>query len=191
MNILIIPEDFRNDQYMLGPLFSGLMDLCGKPNANVRVCLDPLLGGVTEAMKPERLDEIVARYDGMVDIYILCVDRDGLQGRKTALENLESRYAVGRNFFCVAAIEEIEAWLLAAHDLPNDWRWQDIRSDVSVKENYYDEFAKAQRVQFSPGQGRRILGRDMRPRAARVVQRCAEELNPLLEKLREVVGVQA
>lgn len=77
MNVLVIPEDFRNDQYMLGPLFVGILEHCGKPNANVRVCLDPLLGGVTEAMKAERLDEIVARYDGMVDIYVLCVDRDG------------------------------------------------------------------------------------------------------------------
>lgn len=55
MNVLLIPEDFRNDQYILGPLFSGLLALCGKPNANVRVCLDPLLGGVSEAMKPARL----------------------------------------------------------------------------------------------------------------------------------------
>jgi len=187
MNVLLIPEDFRNDQYMLAPLFSGLLNICGKPNANVRVCLDPLLGGVSEAMKTERLDEIVARYDGMVDIYVLCVDRDGRRGREEALAVLEGKYSVNRHFFCVAAIEELEAWLLAAHDLPSEWRWQDIRSDVSVKEDFYEPFAKLRKVEYSPGQGRKILGQAMKGKASRVVQRCSEELAPLLAKLQAAV----
>lgn len=183
MKVLIIPEDFRHDQYMLAPLFVGLLNLCGKPNANVRVCLDPLLGGVSEAMKTERLDEIVQRYDGMIDIFVLCVDRDGKEGREAALAALETRYSVGRHFFCVAAIEELEAWLLAAHDLPKEWVWKDIRADVSVKENYYIPFAKMKKVEYSPGQGRKILGAEMKSKIQRVLQRCDQELSPLLAKL--------
>ena len=58
MTILIVPEDFRRDQFILKPLFSRLFASLGKPNAIVRVCQDPLLGGVGEALKSERLSEI-------------------------------------------------------------------------------------------------------------------------------------
>ena len=77
MNVLIIPEDFRNDQFILKPLFEQLLCSMGKQNARVRVCQDPLLGGIGEAMKSERIAEIVERYDGITDIFVLCVDRDG------------------------------------------------------------------------------------------------------------------
>ena len=188
MNVLLIPEDFRNDQYILSPLFGGLLALCGKPNAKVRVCLDPLLGGVSEAMKPERLEEIFDRYNGMVDIYVLCVDRDASSGRVQALEALEARFSSGgRKFLCVAAIEELEAWLLAGCDLPREWSWQAIRSERDVKEAYFVPYARMRKVEFSPGQGRRILGRALRGQINRVLQRCPEDLGPLLGKLQAAV----
>ena len=77
MNVLVIPEDFRKDQYILKPLFRRLFQDLGRPSARVAVCQDPLLGGIGEALKSERLVEIVERYDGMTDLFILCVDRDG------------------------------------------------------------------------------------------------------------------
>lgn len=188
MNVLVIPEDFRNDQYILAPVFSGLFNLCGKPNANVRVCLDPLLGGVTEAMKQERLEEIFERYDGMIDIFVLCVDRDATPGREAALRRLEEKYSTGgRRFFAVAAIEELEAWLLAGCDLPSRWRWQDIRRERDVKEAYFIPYARERKVEFSPGQGRKILGREVRGQINRILQRCPEELGPLLGKLQAAV----
>ena len=98
MNILIIPEDFRNDQYVLKPLFKRLFADIGRPRAKVRVCRDPLLGGVGEALKSERLREIVNQHDGMTDIFILCVDRDGNQGRKQRLDQIESEFGNGRKF---------------------------------------------------------------------------------------------
>ena len=57
MNILLIPEDFRKDQYILKPIFNRLLREVGRPRARIRVCQDPLLGGVTEALKPERLTD--------------------------------------------------------------------------------------------------------------------------------------
>ena len=45
MRVLIIPEDFRNDQYLLRPLFDRLFRSLDIP-AKVAVCQDPLLGGV-------------------------------------------------------------------------------------------------------------------------------------------------
>ena len=41
MNVLIIPEDFRKDQYILKPLFLQLFKDIGKRNAKVKVCSDP------------------------------------------------------------------------------------------------------------------------------------------------------
>ena len=62
MNVLIIPEDFRKDQYILNPIFRRLFRDGGRPRSRIRVCQDPLLGGVTEALKSERLSEIFERY---------------------------------------------------------------------------------------------------------------------------------
>ena len=41
----------------------------GKQNARVEICSDPLLGGIGEAMKSKRIQEIVDDYDGMIDIF--------------------------------------------------------------------------------------------------------------------------
>ena len=62
MNVLIIPEDFRNDQFIVGPLIQRMLAEVGKPRAKVRVCRDPLLGGVVEALKWESISEIIDRY---------------------------------------------------------------------------------------------------------------------------------
>ena len=56
MNVLLIPEDFRKDQYILKPLFTRLFRHLGATSAKIEVCLDPLLGGVDAALKPESMD---------------------------------------------------------------------------------------------------------------------------------------
>lgn len=147
MNVLVIPEDFRKDQYMLKPIIAAMMKELGKPNAKVRVCQDPLLGGVSEALKWERIEEIINRYKGMVSLFLLCVDRDGREGRKGVLENIEQQAAniltPGRLLLGENAWQEIEVWVLAGHNLPADWNWQDIRSEVNPKEIYFLPFARA------------------------------------------------
>lgn len=80
MNVLIIPEDFRKDQYILKPLFYRLLRHLGAPSVEVTICRDPLLGGIGEALKLERIAEIVAQQAHMRDILVLCVDRDGEVG---------------------------------------------------------------------------------------------------------------
>ena len=55
MNVVVIPEDFRNDQYILKPLFIRLFRRIGVPSVSVWVCNDPLLGGIGEALKLERI----------------------------------------------------------------------------------------------------------------------------------------
>ncbi len=92
MTVLIVPEDFRKDQFVLKPLFAKLLATLGKPRAKVRVCQDPLLGGVGEALKSERIAEIVERYSGRVQVILLCIDRDGDAGRRQRLDHLEHEF---------------------------------------------------------------------------------------------------
>ncbi len=118
MNILIIPEDFRKDQYLLRPLFRQLFKRIGRSSAKVTVCSDPLLGGVREALKSERLKEIVEQYDGMVDMFILCVDRDGKAGRQQRLDGIESEFGIERSFLASNAWEELDTcWSATSRSL--------------------------------------------------------------------------
>jgi len=49
-NVLVIPEDFRTDQYVLKPIIERMMANIGV-RACVRVCMAPKLGGLGEALK--------------------------------------------------------------------------------------------------------------------------------------------
>ena len=62
MNILVIPEDFTNDQNALQPIIEAMMAAIGKPKAKVKVCTDPRLGGVEQALKWEKIQPILDRY---------------------------------------------------------------------------------------------------------------------------------
>lgn len=174
MNVLVIPEDFRKDQYLLKPLFRRLLRELGRPNADVAVCQDPLLGGVSEALNSERLAEIVARYDGMTDVFILCVDRDGQVGRRERLDQLEQEFGRGRVFIAQNAWEELETWTLAGLELPTEWVWSEVRAEKDVKEMYFDVLAKRRGVSDAPGGGRKPLGEEASPRISAIRQKCRD-----------------
>ena len=164
MNVLIIPEDFRNDQYILKPIFSQLVGTFNRPSIHIQICRSPLLGGVGEALKSDCIAEIVAKYRGMIDIFILCVDRDGVVGRRHRLDQLEAEFAGSGPLLAENAREELETWVLAGINLPSQWRWAAVRAEVDVKERYFEPLA-AQR-----GSGRfpwrRTQGRWERKRRA-------------------------
>ena len=187
MNVLVIPEDFRNDQFVLQPLIKAMMADLGAPKTNVRICLDPLLGGITEALKFENLEGIVRRYRGMVDLFILCVDRDGNPNRRAVLDGLESRIgaslAGGKAFFAEHAWQEIEVWALAGHDLPADWVWSEVRSEPNPKERYFEPFAHSREVSDGPGGGRKTLADAAAHRLRRILQLCPEDFAALRERI--------
>lgn len=70
INVLVIPEDFRKDQFVLKPIVEQMMRSVGV-TARVTVCKDPLLGGVEQALKWERLEEILFRYKGTTRVFLL------------------------------------------------------------------------------------------------------------------------
>lgn len=183
MNVLIIPEDFRRDQYLLRPLFRQFFRSIGKTSAKVTVCIDPLLGGVQEALKSERIAEIVEQYSGMTDIFVLCVDRDGNLGRRQRLDAIESEFAEEKVFFAENAWEELETWTLAGLDLHAKWNWQDVRAEVHVKERYFDKLAKMRGVADAPGGGRKPLGEESARRISAIRQKCPEDFGRLAKLL--------
>ena len=178
MNVLVIPEDFRKDQHLLRPLIQALLAHLGKPRAKVVVCFDPLLAGVSRALDEAELNTIV-RDNPMVDLFLLCVDRDGEPGRRAALDRLEARLQPrvkkeSALFLGENAWQELEVWTLAGHDLPSDWQWAVIRTERDPKERYFEPLARARGVHETEGGGRRTLGEKAARRFRRVCQRCPE-----------------
>ena len=187
MNVLIIPEDFRNDQYILKPLFSRLFQSIVKRRVHVDVCRDPLLGGVGEALKSERIAEVIGKHGGMTDIFILCIDRDGEKGRRQRLDQIEAEFGDVRVFLSENAWEEIETWLLAGLDLPANWNWRTVRAEVQVKEVYFGLLASQRGLSDALGGGRKHLGEEASRRIDAIRQKCPEDFDNLARRLEAAI----
>ncbi len=187
MNVLIIPEDFRKDQYILKPLFYSLFRRLGAPYAYVDICRDPLLGGVGEALKLDRIAEIVRDNQGMVDVVLLCIDRDGVAGRRQRLDDIEAeiqtRFGDRVCFLAESAWEELETWVLAELNLPGEWRWADVRAEIHVKEQYFEPLAVQRGVANLQGGGRKALAEEASRRILAIRRKCPEDFNALAERL--------
>ena len=187
LRVLIVPEDVRKDQYLLKPLFDRLFRSLRRSTARVEVCQDPRLGGVGEALKTERLAEIVEQYRGMTDLFILCVDRDGDVNRRQRLDWIEGKFDHGKGFLAENAWEELETWTLAGLTLPDEWRWDEVRAAVDVKERYFDELARRRGLSNAPGGGRKRLGEEAARRIDLVRQRCSEDFDYLAGRIKAIL----
>ena len=189
MRVLVIPEDFRKDQYLLKPLFLRLFQTIGKGRVQVEICRAPLLGGVDEALKSSRIAEVMNRHGGMAHIVVLCVDRDGNLGRHLRLRQMERQFGTHRRAFLAEnAWEELETWVLAGLALPSRWRWADVRAEVHVKERYFDPVARQHGVADTPGEGRKLLGLEAARRIGVIRQKCPEDFDFLAQRLEAAVG---
>ena len=188
MLIIVIPEDFRKDQYILKPLFEQLLHSIRGKHTHVEVCQQPRLGGINNAMKPERIQEIVERFDWRRDVvFVLCVDRDGVLKRRQRLNQIENEFNKdGRRFLAENAWEEVETWVLAGLKLPSHWRWGDIRAEVQVKEEYFDKLPD-----FADGRSDRVrksLGKKAASRIHAIRQKCPEDFDALATRLEAIVS---
>ena len=191
MNILVIPEDFRKDQYILKSLVQAMMSAVGKPKAKVRVCQDPLLGGISQALDRENIEEILDRYRGMVQFFLLLVDRDGETGRRTALDNIEEKARAHLGTTTSVALlaehawQEVEIWALAAcDDLPSAWGWSAMRGERDVKEAYFIPYVTDAGLLDQPGEGRLPLGKRIPCKYDRVKIKCPEDVAALEARLK-------
>jgi hypothetical protein len=187
LGVLIIPEDFRKDEFVLGPIIKRLFKYL-KVKARVEICRDPLLGGVGEALKWSRISEILDDSRSMVDLFLLIVDRDGEENRRQQLTTLETKAAdlLNGNGCLIAenAWQEIEVWALAGmKDLPSDWSWSDVRNDRDPKEVYFRPYVQQRGLAASAGEGRDVLAREAANRYTRVRARCAKDVQRLEKRI--------
>ena len=193
MNVLVIPEDFRKDQFILQPIISAMFAKLQRP-AIVEVLMDPLIGGIGEALKLGVLEEVVRDNRWKVDLFLLCVDRDADTGRRGVLDHLERHFAkslgAGKFFASENAWQELEVWLLAGHDLPADWNWQEIRRERDPKEAYYLKLAASRGLQDGPGEGRKTLGIEAARKYRRIFSRCREDIQVLEARLAKWLNEQ-
>jgi hypothetical protein len=191
VNVLVIPEDFRKDQYVLKPIVERMMKSLGV-HAQVVVCTEPLLGGVGEALKWARLLEIIEMHRGMTHLFLLIVDRDCDDRRAASLRDLEQRAASvlagsGRVFLAEHAWQEAEVWVLAGmQDLPG-WSWKEVRADCHPKERYYDDYARKRGVLASPYEGRGLLAREAARNYQRIRKLCPEDIAALEDRIRQAL----
>ncbi len=187
MNILIIPEDFLKDQFILKPIFVRLIQSFGKTRAKVRVCQEPRLRGVDQALDPQQVSEILERYRGMMDIFILCVDRDNNEHRRRKLDALESNYGGQWVLLAENAWEEIETWLLAGLELPADWIWKEVRAEKDVKERYFELLAEQRGLSETLGGGRKHLGEEAAHQVGLIREKCPDDFDSLARRLEAAV----
>ena len=128
----------------------------------------------------------------MFDFFILCVDRDGVVGRRQRLDDIEAEIqAQFRNsvrFLAENAWEELETWVLAGLDLPPEWRWPDVRAaDSTSRKHYFEPLIIRNvecRVDSSHTGGRRTLrGEEAARRIPAIRRKCPEDFDALALRL--------
>lgn len=164
LNVLVLAEDITHDQHIVCPVVRAALTTLGQPRALVRPCLDPRFRGVAEATDSEALRGVYDDYRGMVDLFVLCIDRDGKPGRDAVLANLENEARTHSAVMLgIAAYQEIETWALAGSTEFNPralglGSWADVREDPDVKERAFEPFARLRRLDAGVGGGRKALG---------------------------------
>ena len=188
-NVLVVPEDFRKDEHILRPIVQEMVGTFRK-QARVRICHDPRLGGISEALKWSRIEAILDRYRGLVHCFILIVDRDGKETRRERLNRLEEKAREllgGEIFFAENAWQEIEVWALAGmNDLPAKWSWAEIRREPDSKEVYFEPYVEMRGL--APGGSRKKLGREAAVNYARIRKLCREDVEALELRLKGRFG---
>ena len=188
MNVLVITEDFRKDQYIAKPVVEAILAAAGKPKAKVMVHQE-LYGGVSRVMEWRNLEPVLVTNRGMIDLFLLLVDRDGVEPRRTALDALEARAAavlpLPKLFLAENAWQEIEVWALAGQTLPKGLSIKEIRSEEHPKETYFEPFAEALGLSDDLGGGRWQLGREAARHYSRIRSRCPEDVAALENRIKE------
>ncbi len=191
VRVLIIPEDFRKDQFILRPMIRRMLRHIGV-RARVEMCWTRL-AGIGEALKWDRISEIVDDNRNMIDLFLLIVDRDCKENRRQRLDNIEAKAKeyLGDNHCCLIAEnawQEVEVWALAGMpDLPAEWAWADVRAECHPKETYFDPFAEQRGVFFAAAEGRDVLGKEAAANYRRVRALCPEDIKNIETRIRTVL----
>lgn len=183
--VLVVPEDPTYNGYILKPLVGRMLRECGKPNAEIKVLDNPRPKGYEHA-KSLLLEQVLDRYRHF-DLLLFLPDADG-KNRDEEFERLEDHArAKGVRLLCCAALQEVETWLLAGHLDKLATNWQDIRANVSVKENIFLTFLTEHGDPRRAGGGRDLLMNETLQNYNGMLQRCPE-LQTLQERIKTTLA---
>jgi hypothetical protein len=171
--VLVICEDPTHDQFILRPLLERLLTRCDRGHSRIHILTDPWLRGKDDLRK--RIGEIVERYASF-DLLLCIIDSDG-KDCSGMLDEMMQRF--GPKLLCCAAVQEVEAWLLAGHPNKLTRPWSEVREDPSVKETEFTAFLEAHGDAKRPGAGREELMVEGLRNFDGILRRCPE-----LEELR-------
>jgi hypothetical protein len=183
-DVLVVPEDPANNGYILKPLVNRMLSECGKPNAVVTVLSNPRAQGYEHAKRLLQT-RIFEAYRHM-NLLLFLPDADGKDRRDEfgSLEGEATRNGV--RLLCCAAVQEVEAWLLAGHRDRLDRRWPEVRDDISVKENVFQPFLAKHGNLKAAGGGRDVLMREALSGYGALLKLCPE-LADLERRVREIL----
>jgi len=188
LKALVVPEDPVNDGFILQPLVERMLAECGRPRAKVKVLDKPRPQGYDHAKTLLRT-QLFERYRFM-NLFLFLPDSDG-RDRSAEFQSLEREAeGSGIRLICCAAIHVVETWLLAGHlDRLEERRWQDVRSDLSVKKNVFAPFLARYGNPKAPGGGRDLLMAKTLSGYSSLLKRCPE-LAELERRIREALGTE-
>ena len=185
-NVLVITEDYVQDEHVVGPLVEKMFQHLGK-KARVLVCRNPRFRGVKECTNFELVKEKVIKAYPMVNLFLLLIDRDAEPNRRQSLTDLEDRIKEhlksNQTFLTEHAFQEVEVWAIAGQDLPSNWSWQEIRAERDSKERFYVPLAQEKGILNFPHQGRKQMTLDSLKNWSRMLQRCPEDIGRLTERV--------
>lgn len=171
-SVLVVPEDPTYNGYILGPLVERLMSECGKPKSKVKVLTNPKAAGYEHA-KALIVDSVIERYSHF-NLLLFMPDADG-RDKRDELQSLESTATRrGVKLLCCAAVEEVEAWLLAGHLEKLEQPWSEIRGNTSVKEQVFEPFLRTHGDSKRAGGGRDLLMKETLSNYPGLLDRCPE-----------------
>ncbi len=171
MRVLIIPEDPTLDQYVLKPIVQRIFDDLGQ-RARVDVLTDPHLSGISQALHPTTVDEVLED-NPMIDLFLLMVDRDCDRFRNTKKALARQAEHPGK-LIAVLAWQEVEVWALALHRSDLGAGWSAVRDECDPKERYFDPFIVQQGWLETVGKGRKRAMRHLGRSWSGLLQVCPE-----------------
>lgn len=171
MRVLIIPEDPTLDSHILKPVVERIFEDLGQA-ARIEVLRDPHLQGVSQALDPDEVAEIVAD-NRMIDLFLLMVDRDC---NRLKNEERASARQLEHPDRLIAAVawQEVEVWALALHRDRLETPWTEVRAECDPKERFFDPFIARQSWIATVGRGRKRAMRDLGASWRGLVQVCPE-----------------
>lgn len=191
-NVMVLCEDIRKDTSILKPVVEKVLSEADRPKAVVRMCPKPIFGGYGALLSYDRITQQVFQRYTREDLYLLIADRDGENGRETAVARLQERLQTfldkstgrRRHVICELARQEAEILPLAGHPKCKAWPWPEVRNDPHVKESRFLPLARELRVHRHPDGGRGVIMSAAMKNWSRIKSRCPEETVGLAAKIK-------